>query len=307
MRQYLLIISTAFTTGLVYIFSVYDHNIDRSFATYQSIVDGTGLSPNRYRVLLHYIMNFFVPDAKENIYLFVTASGIVGFLMVMLVVVLFYIWMRTITPPQKAFMATFALAFILMGMFQAIWVIFDTPQLIEAIAIILTLAFIQKQPIGWRWWILIILILACLNRATGGMVALIYIVARFSEGRRDLVWSGIYLTVGVGVFAGLRLVLGVAPAITEPFEGTLYILTRDPADAILWNSALLPIFIVAFSNYNRLPMLLQRALWLVPLYTFAILLRAEINEIGLWLTIMPFLIPAALWHISDEAEVSDSN
>ena len=306
MNNRLLVFSAALSAGLVYIFSVYRIGIELSHTVYNGIVAGTAGSPDRYRVLLHYTMDLLVPAAKDDVLVFVSASGVTGFLLTIGFVVLFHIWMNALLPQTQALLGTMLMTAMLMTMFHAVWAIFDTPQLIEAVAVLWALLLIYRQPARWRWWILIVIVLASLNRATGGMVALIFVVAQFDKARREWYWIAVYGAISVAIFFGLRLMLGIGDPLTEPWSATVRFLTHNPTDAIMWNLPLLPLFFIAYRNYRQLPQLLQRVLWLVPIYTLALLYRASINEIGLWLTVMPFIIPAALWHLSINDSITKS-
>lgn len=294
----LVVIVTVVVASLVHVYAVIPACIEKCFAQYQSVINQTATSPSRYRVLIPYVFDYFVPTASENIFTYTTMMGLVATIMVGVFVVVFYAWLRVWMDDGLAITNLLALTVILAAMFHAVWVIYDVTAILEVMLVIVGLVLMQYQVRGWRWWLIPVLILAMLNRATGGIIALMFFAIRFDEQREDWLWSAVYVGVAGAVFVGLRWWLGSATAETGSFEGTLFILRANRAEAILWNAAILPLFVLAMMNYRHLPHILRRALWTVPIYTFALLWRAEINEIGLWLTVMPVVIPAALWYLS---------
>lgn len=296
----LILVSLILFTAIVFIFTVVPPCIGNCLEDHQGILNGTAPSPNRYRVLYPYSLNAFVPASSTDELTYLTASALSSVGLIALYLFFFYSYMHRLFDPYRSLLGTILMAVCLPPMFNAIWPLWDAWGLVEANLMLLAGFILLKQGFAWRWQLLGLLALACLNRETGGLIALWYIASRWRNEplKQWLTWSAVYVAVTLGIFFALRFWLGTAPESTPFFSGTWMLLNEEFTELLYWNLGVIPLVLIIIMNYRHCPPMIQRGLWVVLAYFVILLAKARISEIGLWLPVMPLVMSALLVRLS---------
>lgn len=143
-----------------------------------------------------------------------------------------------------------------------------------------------------------LIILATLNRNSSIVLVAAYAAVMWPrrKERAVMVWGLIYLGLWAGVYGWIVLTRRAPGEWITPATVLAGNLSRwGYEQSIPYNLALLPIWAVAFINRRRAPLFLQRLLWIIPLYLAPVLVYGMWHEVRLWLTLIPLLLPLAVW------------
>jgi hypothetical protein len=292
--HYLVILFLSMMMAVSYHFSMAAEHITRVTAhasMHNDIIMHTAPSPYRYRLLAPYIAEVIsrlspYPISEGRLLI---AYSILHFMVIPAAMLLLYLWVSKTTSNTGGLIAAVILFLywpvVLVGVYHwyTIWA------LIEILLLSLGL-LTQNRP---RLFALI-LILAVLNRETGGVLALVYFV---NHPKR--LSSYVFLGLAVAIVIGLRLSLGFAAHESSAGESFNSLLSQT----IIFNLFFIPLWIAAGKGYSHVSSDLQRYMLVVAIYAVFLLLFASLREIRLYLTIFPLLLPMAVELIQSKVQI----
>lgn len=257
------------------------------------IVEGTATSPYRYRILsagLVEALRVVIPgDPVVSVSIAYTTGYVIAFV---LMFVFLYRWFaRWMTADRAAVGMLIIAALMPLGLLN--WgVSLYTPIEIAFVALAGLLAIRKPTPI-LRVTYGLLVITATMNRETGGLLALLYVLAHW-RNRREWTAGAVYVVLYGAVYGGLRVILGHAP---NPFT----VDTVWAANTGYWFSTairntlfMLPIWVVALMRWKRANPCLRRLALVLLVYMPMVVLFAQWHEIRLHFVPFTLLIPIAL-------------
>jgi len=257
---------------------------------HQIVLSGTAESPWRYRLLSVWaveLLRLFIPgDASVSI----NAAYMMGHALVFpIMMIVVYRWFaRWMKADRAAFAAMILIALMPLALMN--WgTSLYTP--IEILFIAAACLLVQRKPtaalrIGYG----ILLILATLNRETGGLLAFIWLLA-YARDRRELRTFAIYLGIFIALQLGLRAELGYVSHNYTPAwligENLGYWLPYGVRN----NLFTLPLWVLAAARWRRADTRLRALALVVVIYAPMIVLFGQWHEIRLQFAAFVLLLP----------------
>ncbi len=140
-----------------------------------------------------------------------------------------------------------------------------------------------------------------LNRETTALIPAVYLLARWGQrpakeavGRAVAVgfaWAAVYL--------GLLVAYGRRPYYCDVIMWDLNVASWGPTISVLLIFGVLWVLVVIGARGG--PLLLRRALWLLPVYVALHYVVAMVNEVRLFLPFAPVVIPLSWWWLFPES------
>jgi hypothetical protein len=153
---------------------------------------------------------------------------------------------------------------------------------------------VRRRQVAFAWLVAV----ATLNRETAVMLVMLYMVTSVRD-RRSLAWALVYLSIWLGLLAGLRLAFDAVPASLTVRHIWQTNTRPEQLELTAKHLALFfgPLWIFAALGYRRAPLFLRRsALVFIP-YGALVLLYGLWWEVRLLMPMYPVLMPLALAYI----------
>lgn len=251
----------------------------------QAILNHTAQAPYQYRILLPYLTSIVASPTNHGAWF--TAALIIHMLSFAVIYPTLYTWLRRWGSDTTALRGVFLMVLILsFAFFHQYPMSPNSP--VELALICLTLVSSQRYGL-----VVVMVIIASLNRETGVMLVAIYALLTLPDYRQQ----GYYLRVGllgaiwIIITTGLHLTLGAAPHVLG-LEGTLRYNLEDIQAGLIVNVVLLPLWILAVIGYRNAPMILKRFGWLAIAYLFTAVVGGLWAEMArLSLPVIPLILP----------------
>jgi hypothetical protein len=149
-----------------------------------------------------------------------------------------------------------------------------------------------------------LVLVGALNRETTAMIPAVYLLGRWREQPvGQVVWRAALLTALWGaVYFGLIGIYGWREYYCERIMWPRNVGSVFPTlQVVLVYGA---IWVLAALGARHAPVMLRRALWLVPPYIALHYVVAMVNEVRLFLPLAPILIPLSWWVLFPEARLA---
>jgi hypothetical protein len=266
---------------------------------HRSIIDGTGVSPHRYRVLSSFAVEaIFHPQSNFDVWLgYIIMHDIA--LPAMLIAM--YAWFRKWLTEMAALAGALLVAAYSPIMFDVYGISLNNP--LEVIFMCIGLLWLLAKRDGVFFGALIAL--ATLNRETGVLLVLAYAAVNLPRWRerRVQIKFVIYGAVWAAVYMGLRLWLGRAPDMITLQETVTANLSPGwvREQALINNSFLIPVWIAACLGIPRTPRALRRVALIGIPYLLLLIPFSLWNETRLLLPLFTLWLPLALIGFSPNA------
>ncbi|MEP6986607.1 MAG: hypothetical protein ABI970_13460 [Chloroflexota bacterium] len=244
----------------------------------QAILSHSAEAPYQYRVLAPYVMSLVATPANQSAWF--SAALLLHLVSFAVIYTGLYAWLRRWGSESSAMSGLFLMALLLAFSFH---------QYPLSPNSIIELALICATLVMWKrfWLVVVMVILASLNRETGVLLVAIYALLNIADYRS----RGFYIRVLVlgwiwaGITAALHLTLGAVPHVLG-LMGTLQSNIENLSQALIINLILLSLWIMAIIGYRRSPIILKRLGWLALAYLFTALVG------GLWAEMARLSLPA---------------
>ncbi len=172
---------------------------------------------------------------------------------------------------------------------------------LNLLVIVLAFLFLAR---GRDLWLLPLVLVGTLNRETTAMIPAVYLLARWREQpARQVIWrTALLAACWAAVYFGLVALYRwrayycetvMWPRNTAAFLPTLQVIMVYGA---LW--------VLAVLGAKRGPLMLRRAIWLVPPYIALHYVIAMVNEVRLFLPLAPIVIPLSWFVLFPEARLT---
>jgi hypothetical protein len=251
----------------------------------QAIINHTAEAPYQYRILAPYVMSLVASPANYGAWFgMVLLINLVCFAVIYPSV---YTWLCRWGSDKTAVGGVFLMTLLLIFSFVHQYPLSPNSNI--------ELALICATLIQWKryWLVVIMVIVASLNRETGVLLVAIYALLTVTNLRQPtpLVRVAILGALWAGITATLHITLGAAPHILG-FMGTLQANFSDLVSGLIINALLLPLWTLAFIGYLKSPLLLKRFGWLALAYLFSALVGGLWGEMArLSLPAIPLILP----------------
>jgi hypothetical protein len=261
------------------------------------MVTGQAAAPNQYRPLTPWLaegLRQLLPGGDLYLAYVLLRSLVTG-----LALFFFDRYLRVWFRPGAAAAGALALAAILPFTYLRVIQESDPINLLIFVLAFHALATDQDQRL------LPLILLGTLNRETTALLPAVYFLARLGQRplRQVLPRSLLQTLCWIAVYGGLRLLYGprdyYCPVImwdrnTETYQPTLQVVLLY---GVIWGAAVL--------GARPGPLVLRRALLLLPLYLVLHYIVAMCNETRLFLPYAPVLIPLAWWILFPESRCEE--
>lgn len=289
-----ILISIILVTTLYYLQDVLAVGGDAGLIWHQRTVAQTIGAPYIYRVMgaytiealhpIHTLADYLIAYLAAHLLIFAAFFGIL------------YMWLTAVWNRVYALFGVGLVAFFMSLMFRNSWgATIYTP--IEALLFTWALWTLWRLPHTphLREVFGILVIAASLNRATGVMLPIAYLVL-YGYRREHWFQTMIYFGIWAGIFIGLRLIIGPVRTVTPPSRAWMKSLTLFLTESVVNQALFMPVWFLAYFGYRShiVPPRLKRLAWLFPIYAIPVLVFGQLNEVRLWLTILPVTIPLLL-------------
>jgi len=273
----------------------------RHLNVHLSVISGTAMSPNRYRILVPYV-NEILMGALSGILsprrAFLLTYGAYHFSSIFLILVLLYFYLKQWFSRERALIGV-----LVIGATMPIAVtVFQPWSYLEAAFFIIALLFIYRNQYRALFPVIV---LAALNRETGIFIPLAFILVNLGEiwvfrgqarSLRLVGLSAAYLGTGVAILLLLRCILGWAPQLltlqeTFAMNTTVLALTTAAVNVTLFLGAF---WVFAFLGFGRAPSFCRRTALVIPFYLLAVLAWGVWTEVRLLMILYPLVAPLAL-------------
>ena len=259
-----LIIFLVLVTSGSFIYSVLpscNENREGCYQNDQSILNHTAEAPYQYRVLAPYTMSLVASPSNQNAWF--TTALIIHIVSFAVIYAGLYTWVQRWGSDAAAMTGLVLMALLLAFSFHQYPL--SPNSIIELALICLTLVLWK------RFWIMVVMIiLASLNRETGVLLVAIYALLTVADYRQRGYYVHVLVLAGLwaGITAALHFTLGASPHVLG-LMGTLQRNIDNLPQAIIINCILLPLWIMAAIGYRRSDMMLKRFGWLAVAYLFS--------------------------------------
>jgi hypothetical protein len=299
-----ILLAVTATLTYSYFFLVEEPYLRQRSKLHAQILNATAVSPYRYRVLAPLVCEGMTRAFSLLIphdWAFYLAYGMLDFASIFLLLAALYLYLREWFTWEQALLGVFftgaVMPMALRDHYYQPW------SLLEGGLFAVSLLTIRNNQ---RWMMLILVVLASLNRETAVFIPLTFLLANLdvSAGLRKktliksepLLWCGAYLLAWLAIFAGLRLLQGSAPLLHTVSE--LLARNTKPVNLVrtLVNTALLfgPFWVFAALGLRNAPDYLKRVSLIIPCYLATIAVWGVWYEVRLLLPLYPILIPLGL-------------
>jgi hypothetical protein len=259
-------------------------------------VKGTAVAPYRYRVLAPWIvqqiadlLNF---EGLEGLIPAIFAFWILSYILLFLAM---YHLLRIFYSP---FMCQVGILIMVVSFQVTFDGAFQPSTVLEAAMYTIALILIESKR---NWALLIVLIIATLNRETSCFIVMFY-AARWMVGRwpffvrKDLIWIGAYSLVWLAIFIELRLWLGSVVSVLTVSDmlaenTTIAHIALTLGRAVLFMGAY---WLVMYTGFGASSTLIKRAWIVVPIYLLAIGVFGIWREVRLLVPLYPILISTVI-------------
>ncbi len=139
-----------------------------------------------------------------------------------------------------------------------------------------------------------------LNREATALIPAVYLLARWGQRpARQVLGRAVALALAWGVvYLGLIALYGRRDYYCDVLMWELNVASWGPTVSVVLLFGVL--WILAVSGARRAPVLLRRALWLLPPYLVLHYVVAMVNEVRLFLPYAPVIIPLSWWWLFPE-------
>ncbi len=292
---FILSISAVIATNL-YNIAIFKWTPDAASQLFQSLIDHSAEAPMRYRILVPYIIQTIgsiIPGNPKDNFLFsyfLYYQISIAFTLFVLYEFLRFWYSRKLAFTGLLITAVSLLAAYGDGYFQP-W------SILEIGLFTLGLMAIYKDKSAL---LAVIILISSLNRETGILLCLAYLLVHMSPRRplltgRYILWGLGYLAIWAVVFIGLRLWLGIVPQLSmaEIIQRNLSLsaLVFAAVNLFLFLGAL---WILVYHGYKTSPDFIRKAWRVVPIYFVFFLVFGIWQEIRLLSTLYPILVATIL-------------
>lgn len=321
-----LIVSVSAVIAYGYFNRVDRPNFEVRLERHNEVVDGTALSPYRYRVLVPVVGQVFIraftgilsseaifplsyplyaphmqagtQAAKITQVAFLLAYAIYDLLAVFFLLATLLIWLRQWFSKEQALIGVLFIAASMSIALQDHD--FQPWSLLEAGLLTASLIAIHQKRDGL---VAVLVALASLNRETAVFIPLAFLLIRFDASglRAKLDWRPILMAAGLlaiwaAIFGGLRYFRGDAPHMATLEQILARNLTRPCLFYTVINTGLFlgGFWVFALLGLKYAPHPVRRAVWIVPPYLITIILWGVWHEVRLLMPLYPILAPLGL-------------
>jgi len=300
-----MVLTENYTSTLVY------PNLWRVIAFHNGILRGTVLSPDRYRILMPFLIRillrilYFITSYRKAFFL---SYFILHFIFTFLCLLILYIFFKQWFSKEYSLIGTLFITGTMPITFKfsmvAIW------SLMEVFFFTLGLLLTYKK----QYLVLaLIILLAALNRETGLFIVLAFLFANLDLraifkketmiDRKVVMLFMFYFFLWLVVFIGLRYFRGMAPHIFTIRR----IWVRNCAHfltALKYNILFLGFFwIFVILGFKKAPAFIKRASIVAPLYVLTLLIFGNWYEVRTLMTLYPILIPLGLSYFCPKTNI----
>lgn len=245
--------------------------------------DSKPLAPFVYRLLPPALDNLIAPNASSTHLLFV--DMFIHAVCVAFTLPLLYRWLKLWSSADRALIGVMVFSIVYLMAYHYYFRSIGTS--LEILSVVIALNLLKRS---WFMWLPLI-VLAAFNRETSLLLVAIYAMW---NGWSQWFESLVMLLVWGAVTAAIHLIVGSYPH-QLGLLGTLSYNIGNIPEALVANTLLLPLGILAVLGYSHAPVLLKRFSWLAVVYVLAIAVGAAWNESHrLVLPCLPLLIPVIL-------------
>lgn len=276
----LLIIFVALLLGVGYLYTVTTGCLSGHLVCEPTANPLATDAPFRYRVVAPAIQWTLTPTPNPTQALAIDA--IVHAVWVALLLPALYSWLKRWMSSDRAIIGVLIVALVFMLSFGYYWPFGTT--IIEMVLLVWTLNFIHRFRV-----VVLLLIVATLNRETALLIPFVYVAFFPDQWRR----AGFLVTLYAVITLALHVILGPAPHIFG-LQYTFELNIEKLPQALMYNAPFLPLWILVISRYRAAPTVLKRLAWIALVYGIAVLGGAMWAEIRVLLPLFPLLLPAIL-------------
>ena len=292
---FILSISAVIATNL-YNIAIFRWTPDAASQLYQSLINHSAEAPMRYRILVPYIIQTIgsiIPGNPKDNFLFsyfLYYQISIAFTLFSLYGFLRFWYSRKLAFTGLLITAVSLLAAYGDGYFQP-WSILE----IGLFTVGLMAIYKDKSVL-----LAVIILITSLNRETGVVLCLAYLLVHISPRRpylkgRYILWGLGYFAIWAAVFVGLRLWLGIIPqlSLAEIIQRNLSpsALVLAAVNLTLFLGAL---WILVYHGYKTSPVFIRSTWRVVPVYLVFFLIFGIWQEIRLLSTLYPILVATIL-------------
>jgi len=264
------------------------------FSIHRAIMNGTALSPFRYRVLSAWLAEWLMPTVEqsvENVASIAVAYAFAHALVLPLMLLALFRWLCQWVSIERAALGVFMLVAYLPLMFQ-VWNV-SLYAAVEVVFLCLAGTLLVRQPRRWRAGYALLVILATLNRETGLLLPLAYLA---TQGRCEWRWGALLLALWGLIFVGLRWAFGSA-ADNLSIGATFALNTgggQHTQDALFNHAFFVPIWVMVIRHVRAAPIMLKRLGWVAAVYLALVAVFGLWDEVRLLLPLLVLWLPLAL-------------
>ena len=289
----------------------------RRLELHNQIIEGTALSPYRYRILVPFMAEFLT-KAFSNVLSdrisFLLSYVIYDLLAVFFLLEILFLWLRTWFSREHALIGILYIASTIPIALRNHY--FQPWSLLEAGLFSAALIAIHQK----RYLLLVSLVmLASLNRETAVFIPLAFLLASLDvrnilKARGKVNWDtilifGYLFLLWVVIFLGLRYFRGNAPNTVTMKELLTRNMTEDSLFNMFVNGSLFfgSFWVFICLGFRYAPILIKRIALIVPLYLIIVIVWGVWYEVRLLIPLYPVFVPLGLSFIfRDDLEKSDT-
>ena len=295
-----IMISAAVTTAVRY--SFFTPLRESRIAAHRQVVDHTGPSPARHRVLVPMLLDRPITIAStwwpyekafERVY---GAFHLAALSLLLIALVLqLTLWF----PIEQAVAGALMIASLIqLALRQQEFdlssippgAVFAPHSLLEPTFVALTCVLAQQRS---HAWLAILVSVAALNSEASAILPALY-VAVVGIRRSSVAIAGGYAAIWLAVTLALRLLLGWTDGTQTLRDVWQANVQHLPIAAVNVSLFLGPLWVAALFGLRRVPAPARRAAWLVPLYLLAVAMWGYWSDVRLLLGVYPLLAPLVL-------------
>ena len=168
--------------------------------------------------------------------------------------------------------------------------VFAPHSLLEPIFIAAAVVLAVHDRVGW---LAAVVAVATVNSEAAALLPLVYLAVR-GVSKSSLPATGALSGIWFVVFLATRSIAGASPSSVSAAELWSENLAHLPTAAL--NVALFigPLWLLAAAGVRRAPQAIQRASWLIPIYTIALAITGLWWDVRLLMPLYPILVPLVL-------------
>jgi hypothetical protein len=298
-----ILLSIAPVLAYVHVYHVVRPRLADGLALHAMILDGTALSPYRYRILVPRIAEVVIrllgtAFSRENAFLATYAMFDLAALAFLLTVLFRYarLWFTADQALVGVLFVAGTMPVALRDHFFQPWSLLE-PGLLTA-----ALLAIHRERIAW---VALLTAVATLNRETAVLIPLAFLFTRTNPMRiakaepagrgRPLLVFGACLAIWAAGFVGLRVILGgAAPVETVASLWVQNTTTRQVYTVVNVTLMFGVFWILAAAGWRHAPEFVRRSARIAPLYLLTVLIWGLWFEARLLMVLYPIVVPLAL-------------